>query len=157
MVKEKWYIAHCRRYLFLYRDFFSTNLMSFKSFYRCNQKKVPIITYVCTERIFYSQYLKYKFTHLLEFDLKNCLNWKFVGHFPPNQTVGAKNVPTLRDPIMSRYYHVKLVSELKNRFLQAVGAIVSLLLSTCLWETNFIILISQKSQIQFLFEKCLAF
>ena len=66
---------------------------------------------------------------MLEFDLKNCLNWKFVGHFPPNQTVGAKNVPTLRDPIMSRYYHVKLVSELKNRFPHlVVSDIVCLLL-----------------------------
>ena len=35
---------------------------------------------------------------------------KFVGHFPPNQAVEVKNVPTPMD------YHVKLVSELKNGF-----------------------------------------
>ena len=61
---------------------------------------------------------------------KNCLNWRIGGHFPTNQAVEAKKCPPLapRDPIMSRYYHVKLVSELKNDFPHVVVAIISLLL-----------------------------
>ena len=52
----------------------------------------------------------------------------FGGHFPSNQAVEAKNVPTPRDLIMSKYYHVKLDSELKNGFPHLVVSIMRLLL-----------------------------
>ena len=44
----------------------------------------------------------------------------------------AKNVSTHRDPLMSRYYHVKLVSELKIGFPHLVVSIVCLLLNLTL-------------------------
>ena len=52
--------------------------------------------------------------HMVVFDPENGLFWIFGGQFPPNQALEAKKVPTTRDPFMSRYYHLKLVSELKN-------------------------------------------
>ena len=71
-----------------------------------------------------------------EFDLENGLFWMFKGQFPPNQAVEAKNVPTPRDPFMIRYYHVKLVSELKNGFPHLVVSIVCLLLRENGFESN---------------------
>ena len=53
----------------------------------------------------------------------------FGGQFPPNQAIEAKNVSISRDPFMSRYNHVKLVSELQNEFPHLVVSIVCLLLN----------------------------
>ena len=53
----------------------------------------------------------------------------FGGQFPPNQAIEAKNIPISRDPFMSRYNHVKLVSELQNEFPHLVVSIVCLLLN----------------------------
>ena len=49
-------------------------------------------------------------------DPENGLFWMLGGNFTSNQAVEAKNMPTPRDPFMSRYYDVKLVSELKIGF-----------------------------------------
>ena len=78
----------------------------------------------------------YESTHLPEFDLENLLNWKFGGHFRPNEAAEVKKISTPTNSFMSRYYHVKLVSKLKNGFPHLVVAIVFLLLNEENWENG---------------------
>ena len=62
-------------------------------------------------------------------DPQNELFWGVVGIFCPPGESGAKIAPTLGDPPMGRFYHVKIIAEVNSVLPPWAAALIEYLLS----------------------------